>query len=173
MVGIAEISALMTSLKGAKDIAEAMVGLRDAAARQSKVIEFQNVIMDAQQSVFAIQQERAALVEKVSELEEQVARLEKWNSEKERYELSELGNGTVAYRIKDAVRGTEPPHWICANCYDDGKKSHLQPEVRFPGSTKVYVCHACGSELTTEGGREASHGRPLPTHAVTKRPRNR
>ena len=41
MVGITEFSALLTSLKSAKDIAEAMVSLRDTAAFQGKVIEFQ------------------------------------------------------------------------------------------------------------------------------------
>ena len=53
MVGITELSALMTSLKTAKDLAESMIGLRDAAAFQGKVIEFQNAIMGAQQRVFA------------------------------------------------------------------------------------------------------------------------
>ena len=32
MVGVTEISALLASLKGVKDIAQAMVGLRDEAA---------------------------------------------------------------------------------------------------------------------------------------------
>lgn len=156
----------MSSLKGAKDIAETMIGLRDAAALQAKSIEFQSKILDAQSRAFAAQEERTSLVEQVREIEKEVARLKDWSSEKQRYELKELGNGTLAYAVKEAMRGSEPPHWICANCYEDGKKSLLQPETRFPGRTTVYVCHGCSAELIASGGREV--GTPRQTHAITK-----
>ncbi|MET3972701.1 hypothetical protein ACT4MK_08590 [Bradyrhizobium barranii] len=47
MVDISAITGAITALKGANDIAQAMIGLRDAAAFQSKLIEFQNKILEA------------------------------------------------------------------------------------------------------------------------------
>jgi hypothetical protein len=151
MVGITELSALMTALKGAKDLAESMVGLRDAAAMQGKVIEFQNVIMDAQQRVFAAQEERAALVEKVAELEKKIASLENWETEKKRYELKSIGYGgrIAVYALKPEMADGEPPHSICANCYQNGEKSILQTEGR--GGSEYLYCPRCKANLLKQG----------------------
>jgi hypothetical protein len=40
MVDISSIAAALSSIKAAKDIAQSMVGLRDTAAFQAKLIEF-------------------------------------------------------------------------------------------------------------------------------------
>lgn len=165
MVGVTEIAGLMSSLKAAKDIAQTMIGLRDAAAFQAKAIEFQSKILDAQNAAFAAQEERSALVERVHDLEQEVARLEAWDAEKQRYELKDVGSGALAYALKNEAGGTEPPHWICAKCYEDGKKSILQPETRNPGRTEWMVCHRCDADIIVEGEREP----PRPTQANTKR----
>jgi hypothetical protein len=144
----------MASLKAAKDIAEAMVGLRDAAAFQAKAIEFQSKIIDIQNAAFAAQEERSAFVERVGELEKQVARLEAWEAEKQRYELKDAGNGALAYALKGQYAGPEPAHWICASCYEDSKKSILQPETRFPGLTQHLLCHRCEADLIINGSRD-------------------
>ena len=81
---IAEMSGLMTLLKASKDIAESMVGLRDAEMIRGKVLEFQSKLFEAQQLVFAAQEARAALVERVSKLEEQLTRIKAWDVEKQR-----------------------------------------------------------------------------------------
>ncbi len=167
MVG--ELAALLSSLNTAKDIAKTMVGLRDGAAFQAKVLEFQSAILDANGRVFTANEERSALIETIRDLEQKVAAAEAWAAEKQRYELKELGNGTMAYAVKESMRAGEPPHWICANCYADGKKSHLQPEIKPPGRTEVYVCHRCSSELIAVGGRAASLDRALPSHAISSR----
>jgi hypothetical protein len=48
MVDVSAIAGVMSSLKVAGDITKAAVGLRDAQALQSKVIELQGVILSAQ-----------------------------------------------------------------------------------------------------------------------------
>ena len=47
MPDLTAIAHALSALKAAKDIAESMVGLRDAAAFQGKLIEFQSKIIDA------------------------------------------------------------------------------------------------------------------------------
>lgn len=151
MVGITELSALMTSLKGAKDLAESMIGLRDSAAFQGKIIEFQSLIMEAQQRVFTAQEERSALLQKVGELEKKIAGLEDWEAEKKRYEMKKVGYGDriIVYSLKSEWESDEPAHSICANCYREGEKSLLQEEERGGG---VYLyCPRCKTNLLSQG----------------------
>jgi polyhydroxyalkanoate synthesis regulator phasin/ribosomal protein L32 len=164
MVGVGEIAGLMSSLKAAKDIAQTMVGLRDAATFQAKAIEFQSKIFDAMERAIASQEERAALVEKVSELEKEVAQLEAWETEKQRYELKDVGSGSLAFTLKPECAGSEPPHHICAQCYQHAQKSILQPETRFPGRSQWLVCHGCGADIVISGGRDTA-STPRQTHA--------
>lgn len=139
------LGALLTSFKVAKDIAQAMVGLRDVAAFQSKMVEFQSAILDAQGSAFAANDERSTLVEEVSKLKTKVAKLEAWNAEKKRYQLEDIGLGSLAYVVKERMRGTEPPHQICAACYQHRKKSILQP--RDINHDHMLLCPECKTQL--------------------------
>jgi outer membrane lipopolysaccharide assembly protein LptE/RlpB len=68
MVDISAIGSALASLKAAKDIAEAMIGIRDGAAFQAKLIEFQSKLIDANNSAFAAQEERTALTEEIRRL---------------------------------------------------------------------------------------------------------
>ena len=162
MVGMGEIAGVLSSLKAAKDIAETMIGLRDAAAFQAKAIDFQSKILDSMSSAIAAQEERAALLEKVRDLEKEVASFEAWDAEKERYELKDAGNGTRAYMLKTQASSAEPPHWICPKCFHDRKISILQPETRFPGTGRYLVCSCCGTEIIVEGARYAPAGTEQP-----------
>jgi hypothetical protein len=82
---------------------------------------------------------------RVGELEKEVARLETWNAEKDRYELKDVGFGSLAYVVKEAMRGAEPPHQICATCYQHGRKSILQP--RNVSMDKLLICPECETQI--------------------------
>jgi hypothetical protein len=151
MPDISAIASALSSLKAAKDIAEAMITLRDGAAFQSKLIEFQGKLIDANNAAFAAQDERAALLERIRDLEKQVTDLKAWEAEKEQYELKEVCDGvSFAYVLKPEAQGTKPPHWLCANCYNNNKKSILQigekkmdPAGRLPG----WDCPSCKATI--------------------------
>jgi hypothetical protein len=168
---ISSLSAALGSLKAAKDIAEAMVGLRDAAAFQDKRLEFQSRILDAQNSVFAANEERAALVETVRQLKEEVARLKAWDAEEERYELKVIPgfHKALAYALKPAMQGTEPPHWLCACCFKNRKISILQPETHSPGGASVLLCHECGADLLINGARITGAAPEMAGHRSNRR----
>jgi hypothetical protein len=61
MPDLTAIAQALGALKAMKDIGEATIGLRDAAAFRERQIEFQGKIIEAQQDIFAIQQERSSL----------------------------------------------------------------------------------------------------------------
>jgi hypothetical protein len=146
MVDMTAIGVVATSLNTAINIAKAMVDVRDATAFQGKVFELQRAIIDAQQSVFAANAERSSLIEELREAKGQIVRLEAWEAERQRYELKDVGRGSLAYVVKESVRGAEPPHQICANCYQIGHKRILQPRVS--GFGKELFCSDCEATLS-------------------------
>ena len=99
-------------------------------------------ILDAQASAFAANEERSALIEKVRELEKQMTHMEAWEAEKRRYKMVDVGDGNVAYIVKPAMRGTEPPHYICANCYQQRKPSILA-HMHTHGMGDLLTCPLC------------------------------
>jgi len=149
MPDMSAIAAALSSLKAAKDIAEAMVSLRDTAAFQSKLIEFQSKIIDANNAAFAAQDERASLLEHIRELEKQVTDLKAWEAEKHRYQMEQVWPGATTYVLKAEAQGTEPIHWLCANCYQAGKKSILQLGTKFmlAGRVKGWDCPTCNATI--------------------------
>ena len=158
MVDISAIGSALASLKAARDIAETMIGLRDGAAFQTKLIEFQSKLIDANNSAFAAQEERTALTERIRQLKQELDALKAWETEKQRYQLCRIGEtGAFAYTLK-TDQTIEPAHWICPVCFENAQKSVLQLEIRSPGQAHVYVCHTCGADLYVAGLRFPEHG---------------
>jgi hypothetical protein len=101
-----------------------------------------------QEQILSAQQEQAALLERVRELEKQMADLETWETEKQRYELKTVYPGGLARVMKSGMENGEPPHWLCANCYENRKKSYLQTsESRGGGPIAVWRCPAFNSSI--------------------------
>jgi hypothetical protein len=137
--------------KTAFELAKSILDVRDATKLQSVRFELMNLLLEAQQA-------ETALVADKRQLEERVRELEAWDGEKERYELKDIGNGCMAYVLKPSAAGSEPPHSLCANCYQQGRKSILTPFHIQIGRAEAMQCHACGSEMIVQGhdGREAA-----------------
>lgn len=143
---VAEISAAVTSLNATLQIAKAMVGLRDAEAFRAKSIEMQQTIMDALDNGIAAREAYTAQLDRVRALEAEVADLKAWNTDKQNYELTKAGDGAVAFMLKPDTRGTEIPHWLCPNCFSNGKKSFLNPTGRSAGRGWTFKCSTCNAE---------------------------
>ncbi|APG11403.1 hypothetical protein BKD09_24010 [Bradyrhizobium japonicum] len=156
MPDISAIASAVSAFKAAKDIGESMIGLRDAAAFQSKLMEFQSKILDANNAAFAAQEERSTLLERIRELEKQLASFEKWEVEKENYQLTAIYADTLAYARKPDAAGAVPPHYICANCYEDGKKRILQR-----ADAAHVMCPDCKIRLRFDSEEARQFNRPL------------
>ena len=167
MFDLGSIQAALGSIKVAGDIASSMKNLADAAKLQSATIELQQAILDAQSGALNAQSDQSALIDRVRDLEEEIAGMKAWGAEKERYALNEIGNGCLAYSLKEPSDSPEPEHHLCANCFNHGQKSILQPETRVPGRVKVLVCHNCSGELMLTGRVRPEH-RPK---VITRKPR--
>lgn len=134
-----------------------MKDIDDANLIQTKVFELTREIMSAQQCALAANMSQSDLLQRERDLEAEISKLKDWNAEKQRYHLVELTDGVTAYAVKEEVRGTEPMHHLCTNCYDHGQKSIMQTEHRDPGRAEVLVCHRCGTDLYIHGSRDPAH----------------
>lgn len=157
MVDMSAIAAAVGSLKAAKDIAEAMIGLRDAAAFQEKLIEFQSKIIDANNAAFAAQEERLALMAEIQTLRAQVDRLEAWRTLEERYRLVRHEPGVVVYALKPDRLENEPPHFACPACFGKQIRSILQASEPSSGLTRLN-CKHCGANYSIRAAQGAADG---------------
>lgn len=114
---------------------------------RAKIIEMQGEISSALANAIAAQTDQMAMLQRVSDLEKEVANLKAWNAEKENYELQAIARGAVAYMLKPDARGSEPPHWLCTHCYENGKREMLQPAAQ-ASSVWVYRCQGCDSKIS-------------------------
>ncbi len=159
---VTAIMSLTSSLKAAGDIANSMLKLRDAAAFQQKAIELNGEILNAQNSALAANAAQAALIEEKRALEKQIVEMKDWARQKERYGLKEIVRGVFAYELKAGVEPPEPTHYVCTNCYEQGKKRIL---YRQPGDARSVTldCPDCKTALRVvgagvyEAGSEGGH----------------
>ncbi len=153
MVDMSAIAGTVSALKGAADILKTMIGLHDAKAMDSKIIELNAMILDAQRSAFTANDERASLIEQISALEKEVVRLKDWTAEKEEYEFSEVSLRVYAYVPKPGMERAKKPHMLCANCYDQGQRGVLQSTHEVRRGRRVHRCSRCKEEYELIGDR--------------------
>ena len=113
-----------------------LLGAKDAAARNALAI-------DLTKEVLAIKQADTILQTELNELREKVANFESWHIEKQRYSLVKLEPGILVYRMKSDMEYAEPPHELCADCYNNNRKSFLHVTSNRYGFT-YWKCNICG-----------------------------
>jgi len=148
ITGLGAIKTVLDSLKTAKDLGggKASVPLH----------EVQAALIDAQRGLIAADQAHSADVDRIRALEKEVAAFQEWSAnEKERYQLKQVANGAFAFALKEDRAAGEPPHWLCATCFQKAQKGFLQSQGHMPGMSLVlYKCSVC----------ESSFGAPFGIH---------
>ena len=150
----AEITAGITGIRAAYDIAKAMMTLRDAKLIASKADELRLVLSDAIGKLIEAQQAQMAQLQEIQSLKTENAKFRDWEAEKQRYDLKAVGSGVFAYMPKPSARGEEPPHWLCPTCFENGKKAFFQASGARIQRGMVYRCKACDGVMTTENEPE-------------------
>lgn len=148
MVDMGSIAAALTGLKTAGEIAKGFLQLRSDAERKAKVIELQSVILAAQSSAIAAQSDQFEMMEEVRQLREEVANARAWETEKLRYKLVSPYAGAMVYALQRSMSNCEPPHYLCTNCFKDGKPSILQLGDD-KGGWSFFGCPVCKSQAFT------------------------
>src|SRR5713226_3130242 len=142
MVDMTLIGGAITGLKTAADIAVGLSKLHTMAEVQAKAIELNQIILAAQSGAMAAQSDQFSMLQRIRDLEEEIARVKAWEETKQRYQLHEPTTGTFVYAIKEESKGTDPTHWICANCYEKSVRSILQL-ITVGVAHNHYICPNC------------------------------
>ena len=166
MVGITEITAGLGSLKAAKDIVQGLNAAATEVTVNDVKIQLQGFILEAQQGLFAAQQNEAALAARINELEQETMRLKDWSAEREKYELKPIDTGSFAYMPKTGMDDSQPPHWLCTECFENGHKSILQFQKQYNnagsgGAKSDYKCNKCKATLAVFYRRHPDRPYPL------------
>lgn len=141
MVG--EAIAGLGALKTAFDLAKGLKDIDNATSRNAAVIELQEKILAAQST-------QATLIERVGDLEKEMAALKAWGADKARYELIDLHRGLFAYVPRQGEDKGEPPHALCANCYQRGFKSILQSSGHPNVHERTWDCQVCKAKTKNQ-----------------------
>ena len=152
MVDMTLIQGAISGLKTASDIAKGILQLKSLADVQGKVIDLQTTILAAQSSAIAAQSDQFTMLEEVRALKEEIAKVKAWETEKQRYQMVSPYIGSTVYAVKKSMSNGEPPHYICTNCYENGKRSILQcRENSRHNRFAVFACpnQSCQSEVPT------------------------
>lgn len=143
---VSAIDRLATSLSAVVEITKAMSDISDVNLIKTKIFELTREIVSAQACTLVVQSAQVDLLQSKRDLEEEIAKLRAWTTEKYRYELQSVGPGAVAYVVKDTMRGNEPIHWICADCFQSGKKRFLN-ESHYDLHFVYYKCQECSGKI--------------------------
>ena len=143
-----EISAGLTSLKTALEIARTLWNISDATERNSKILDLQRAIGEAQLSAINAREAHSAQIDRIHDLEAEIARLKAWEGEKERYDLKAVGHGAVAFVLKESMRGSEDPHWLCPDCFERRQKSYFQLDAT--GRRGIWTCGTCKAHISVQ-----------------------
>ena len=138
--------AMVTGIKTAIDLATAIKDVTDDIDLKTKTSELYNSIISLQNGVMSMQAENHSLLQENQSLHQKLMEVETWEKEKSKYKLQEISPQVFVYASKATSDSTEPLHWVCAKCYNQGVKSILQLKNK-AYSGHYYTCHNCNSDI--------------------------
>lgn len=153
------LGVLSTSLGIARDMAKALVGLRDWNLVAERVTALNDQILKAQDALLAHNTSMFELQNKYFEASEELRKLKEAVNEKGRYSMVDLGFGFHAYRENAPPEQggasqpgtTQPERYFCQPCLDRGVKVVLQSRFE-EGVCIGWRCTACSATLLNQQG---------------------
>ena len=156
-MALSEFSAAIASLKAAMDILKGILSINKDAAIKSKVIELQSLILSHQSELFSVQSKYEEIIKTKNDIEKELMRFKNWEIMASQYDLVKLSTGSIVRSPNKNSGFTENEHWLCANCFENQKKSFLQPG-RIIGNKQSYKCNHCGESITAPSSEKSNFG---------------
>ena len=142
---IAEASMVFSSIKTAIDIVNGLKTVHDTATIMQAKSDILEQLFSIRAEALTLQEKHLVVINEKEKLINKLAQFERWGETESEYELQEIGCGTFANAFKESQQSKKPMHWLCAQCWDDHKKSILQ-ETRPYGCVR-YTCSRCDLTL--------------------------
>lgn len=131
-------------LDTARGTAKKAIELFKKSPTDAAAIEFGMTINELLGQLMDARQAQLEILHRLNELEGAVIAMNKFDDERQRYEPIITPGGSMVLSLKPGDPKGEPPHFLCPNCFEHGKKGILQPRGR---STVRRECHGCGKEF--------------------------
>ncbi len=138
--------AMIAGIKTAIDLATSIKNITDDIELKAKTSELYNSIISLQNGIMSMQAENHSLLQENHSMSKKLMEIETWENEKSKYSLLEICSQVFVYARNQTDGSTEPSHWLCAKCYNQGIKSILQLKNQSV-SGYYYICHSCNSEI--------------------------
>lgn len=155
---LSEIQLAISSISGAKALAEGLIAERDASKLALATADLLGKLIDAQTAVLSLQAGQAMLQDELSrlknenfELEKRCAAVVEKREELADYKLTGLAHGaTYVLSREPDEQGFRHPPYLCATCAEQGKKSVLSFQGGTPKSPgRKLVCPASAMHTLT------------------------
>lgn len=155
LLDLSLISTAVRSIGAAKELGQAMLGVRDFNMVASTVTQINEQLLKAQDALFTHNADMSELQQKNIEMLQELRAMKELIAERGRYALFEPTKGYFVYRVK-AVESighdgnpvaAQPDHCVCQRCFDSGVKVVLQ-RTSFYGKVSL-SCNACKAEFPT------------------------
>ena len=140
-------ASLFTSVKAAYDIAKGINALHTEVERNQAVSKVLEVLLSVQNDALLMKEKHSLFLHEIDDLKKKILEFEKWSEIGRQYELKEIAPGVFVYAYKNTKEATEPPHWLCAKCFNTDKKKSILQRLHHDGHGVHYKCHTCGSEI--------------------------
>ena len=147
MLDLSLITGTIGALKGVAELVSSTKDIVGDGAVSEKLIAMRDLIYDAQGKAIEAQSQLYEIDRENRELKEKLAAVSKWEETASRYRLVDYGGGTFAYQLNEDADTDEPPHRICAVCFENSRRSILQFEFKTSGGQDKYRCVPCNQEF--------------------------
>jgi hypothetical protein len=138
VVGIAKDGAGF--LKDARTAFDAMRRLAGNPDKKVSDPDILGLISTFTEKLVDAQLAQSQVLNALQELERAVEQAQRLHDERSRYELQATATGALVLALKPGDPKAEPPHYLCADCLEEGKKRILQP---LGYSTGTLECNGC------------------------------
>lgn len=125
MIG-SEVSAALASLKAAFDILKGMNSLNIDVSVKQQTTELLSSLIAVQSGMLSLQTEYQKLLESNEDLRQQIVQSEQWEETESHYDLRKTTLGGIVRAPNAKHPRPDPLYWLCANCFENKKKSILQ-----------------------------------------------
>ncbi len=120
-----EIGSAIASLSASLSLARAALETRDAIKINTAIADLNTKYTELSMAGLQLVEKLSALQTALGEAQHENAELKKQLNERSHYVLHELAPGRFVYRYIPNGEGSDPEHYLCQACYDQGVKSVL------------------------------------------------
>ena len=146
-----EVMAIGAAIAAVKNFVDLVGKLGDGVSKEraEAISQLYDSVLDIQQQLLTAQSREYDLLSRCRALEEEIAHAKDWQAETARYVLRSVDGGVVRQQKANHASGN-PPHWLCANCFEEQKKSYLQKDPKIVGGRHVWKCPRCSTAVLAD-----------------------